>query len=133
MTKETQRAKLEQLLKDVASANTRLKEALDLEPTRIHKDASIQRFEFTVELSWKTMQEAARFIGEEALSPRDAIRVCARTELISDPETWLALLSARNMTAHVYREAIADDVYKEAHKLPVLVEDLMSRVIHRME
>lgn len=125
--------KLEQLLNDLASANARLKEALSLEPTRIHKDATIQRFEFTVELSWKTMQEAARFIGEEALSPRDAIRACARTELIVDPETWLVLLSARNMTAHVYREAVADDVYKEAHKLPALVDDLISRVTGRMK
>lgn len=74
------------------------------------------------------MQTAARFIGEEALSPRDAIRIAARTELVADPEAWLTMLLARNLTAHVYRESVADDVYEQARKLPLLVEDLLSRV-----
>lgn len=134
MTKHaSETAKLSQLLIDLGRANERLQEALALPPTRIHKDATIQRFEFTVELSWKTMQEAARFIGEEALSPRDAIRIAARTELIADPESWFAMLVARNLTAHVYRESIADDVYEEAKKLPHLVKDLLSRVKQRMK
>lgn len=120
--------KLAQLLSDLTSANGRLTEALALPSSRIHKDATIQRFEFTVELSWKTMQEAIRFIGEDALSPRDAIRIAARTELIADPESWLTMLSARNLTAHVYRESVADDVYEEAKKLPELVNDLLTRV-----
>lgn len=120
--------KLTQQVTDLTSANERLKEALALPPTRIHKDATIQRFEFTVELSWKTMQEAVRFIGEEAVSPRDAIRVAARTELIGDPEAWFSMLAARNLTSHVYRESVADEVYEEAKKLPSLVDDLLIRV-----
>lgn len=120
--------KLTQQLSDLASANDRLKEALKLDPTRIHKDATIQRFEFTVELSWKVMQEAVRFLGEEAVSPRDAIRVSARTELINDPEAWFSMLSARNLTSHMYRESVADEVYEEAKKLPPLVDDLFTRV-----
>ena len=43
--------KLENLIKDLTKANERLKEAIGLEPTRIHKDATIQRFEFTFELA----------------------------------------------------------------------------------
>jgi nucleotidyltransferase substrate binding protein (TIGR01987 family) len=123
--------KLHELLSNLKNANGRLKESLALEPTRIHKDATIQRFEFTVELAWKTMQEAARFMGEDAVSPRDAIRVAARIELIADPEAWLSMLQARNLTAHVYRENVADEVYKEAKKLPSLVDDLTSSVSTR--
>lgn len=125
--------KLTQLLADLSSANERLTEALALPSTRIHKDATIQRFEFTVELSWKTMQESIRFIGEDALSPRDAIRIAARTELIANPELWLSMLSARNLTAHVYRESVADDVYEEAKKLPSLVADFLTRIQKRMK
>jgi len=126
-------AKLNQLLADLTQVNARLQEALALEPNRIHKDATIQRFEFTMELAWKTMQAASRYIGEEVLSPRDAIRTAARTELITDAEVWLTMLAARNLTAHVYRESVADEVYEQAKKLPPLIEDLISRVRKRMQ
>lgn len=120
--------RLDELINNLTNANDRLQESLSLEPTRIHKDATIQRFEFTIELAWKTMQEAARFMGEEAASPREAIRVCARINLVLNPELWLSLLTARNLTAHVYKEDIADLVYEEAKKLPSLVSDLLARI-----
>ncbi len=133
MNKDPNTIKLKQLVLDLENANARLQEALALEPSRINKDATIQRFEFTIELSWKTMQSAARFMGEDAVSPRDAVRLDARMNLISNPESWISLLNARNLTVHVYREDIADNVYEEAKKLPALVTDFLSRLKPKFE
>ncbi len=47
--------KLQNLLKDLKKAQKRLREAVSLEPTRIHKDATIQRFEFSFDLLQKTI------------------------------------------------------------------------------
>ena len=58
--------KLLSLIEDLTAATGRLSEALALEPTRIHKDASIQRFEFTFELAWKAMQTYLRDEGVDA-------------------------------------------------------------------
>ena len=40
--------KLNNLIKNLKKANQRLKEVIELKPTRINKDATIQRFEFTL-------------------------------------------------------------------------------------
>lgn len=118
--------KLESLIKDLKKANQRLKEAISLKPTRIHKDATIQRFEFTVELAWKTIQEYIKDQGlVECKTPKNCIREAARIELIDNPEEWIEYLKARNLIAHVYNEKMADRIYKQALKFPKEVDDLL--------
>mgnify|MGYP000440652629 CR=1 FL=1 len=58
---------------DLVKAVSKLEEALTLKEDEIHKDASIQRFEFSFELAWKLMQSMAGFHGKEARSPRESI------------------------------------------------------------
>lgn len=100
--------KLEALITDLTAANARLKEGLALPPTRIHKDGTIQRFEFTFELAWKTLQAAIRDQGLDANSPKRCIREAARLELIDGPEQWFEFLEQRNNIAHSYNEQLAD-------------------------
>lgn len=121
------------ILKQLSAAYERLKEALVLPSTQIHKDATIKRFEFTFELAWKLMQAIVRYQGTDIFGPRESIRAAARYDLITDPETWMKLLDARNITVHVYQELMAYDVYEQAKKLPVLVEVLLLRVKDRLE
>lgn len=99
---------------DFKDALARLKEATQLEATSIHKDATIQRFEFCFELSWKFMQAVARFQGLAANSPRESIRVAAQLGLIDNPEVWFGYLEALNLTTHTYDESTADEVYQVA-------------------
>lgn len=66
--------KLENLIKDLKKANKSLEEAVSLKPTRIHKDATIQRFEFTFELAWKTLKEYIKDQGFDCKSPKNCFR-----------------------------------------------------------
>ncbi len=54
--------KSESLIKDLKKANQRLKEATEAKPTRMNKDATIQRFEFT--LANKVYRKALKFPRE---------------------------------------------------------------------
>jgi nucleotidyltransferase substrate binding protein (TIGR01987 family) len=58
-------------LDELKRAISRLKEALALPKTDVIRDSVIQRFEFTVELSWKVLQRHLRDSGiSEALTPK---------------------------------------------------------------
>ena len=50
----------ERLLADLESALERLSEALAAPKTDLNRDASIQRFEFTFELFWKSLKFTSR-------------------------------------------------------------------------
>ena len=121
--------KLENLIKDLNKANKKLREATRLKPTMIHKDATIQRFEFTFELSWKSIQEYIRDQGFDCKSPKSCFREAARLELISDPQKWFDYLKARNLIAHTYDEKQADKIYRQALKFPKEVAKLLGKLI----
>ena len=118
-------AKLENLKEDLTKANQRLKEASGLEPTRIHKDATIQRFEFTFELAWKTIQEYIRDQGFDCKSPKSCFRTAAEVGLIKNIEIWFEYLKARNLIAHTYNEKLSNEVYSEAIKFGAEVDNLL--------
>ena len=120
--------KLESLIKDLKKANQRLKEATEAKPTRMNKDATIQRFEFTFELSWKTIQEYIKDQGFDCNSPKNCIREGARLEIINNPEDWFEFLEARNLIAHTYNEKLANKVYQKALKFPQKIDDLLKNL-----
>jgi len=120
--------KLESLIKDLKKANQRLKEATEAKPTRMNKDATIQRFEFTFELSWKTIQEYIKDQGFDCNSPKNCIREGARLEIINNPEDWFEFLEARNLIAHTYNEKLANKVYRKASKFPQEIDDLLKNL-----
>lgn len=116
MARTKLRLQAESVRNDFEKALKRLEEALELSPTRIHKDASIQRFEFCFELVWKLFQITARYFGLECASPRNCIRIAHQLKLIGNPELWLEFLEARNWSSHIYNEKLANLVYKYAEK-----------------
>ena len=81
---------------------TTVKEAIKADPTSMNKDATIQRFEFTFELAWKTIQEYVRDQGFDCKSPKNCIREGGRLELIENVESWFEFLDNRNLIAHCY-------------------------------
>lgn len=119
---------LQILIKNLKKANSRLKEATKAPPTQLNKDATLQRFEFTFELSWKAIQAYMRDQGLDCLSPKSCIREAARLGLIANPKTWLEFLEARNLIAHTYNQRVANKIYKKALKFPQEVENLLKNL-----
>lgn len=81
------------------------------------RDAVIQRFEFTMDLSWKMIQRFLKGAGvpdSEIRTKRDLFREAARLGLIEDPERWFTHYEARNATSHTYNQEIAVQVYQQA-------------------
>ncbi len=92
-------------------------------------DATIQRFEFTFEPAWKSVQRFTKILGfEECKSPRGCIKLAYKLGWIEDQDKWLKLLEARNLTSHTYDAAVARRVYglvKENHRaFAALIEKL---------
>lgn len=90
----------------------RLQEALTAigkEPgNHLYEMATIQAFEFTIELGWKMLKDYLKFQGvKEVTLPRDVVRQAFQVQLITDGQTWIEMLEARNKTSHTYDDAQA--------------------------
>jgi nucleotidyltransferase substrate binding protein (TIGR01987 family) len=114
-------------LDELKKAVVRLKESLALPKTDITRDSTIQRFEFTVELSWKVLQKYLKAQGvAESASPKGVFREAARLNIVDDPESWMHFIDERNISSHTYKESLAEQVYATAQKLPKFVDQLLS-------
>ena len=99
----------------VLNAAARLAEAATLPETDIVRDAAIQRFEFTFELVWKTLQLYLEHEGLEPSGPRAVLKRAFAMRLIPDQDegdVWLRMLDDRNLTSHAYDETLAVRIYK---------------------
>lgn len=92
----------------------------------LYRDGLIQRFEFTVELAWKSAKEYLEDQGAvvQYATPRAVLKDAYAAGLISQPDIWNDILTARNSTSHIYSEdtaiAIAAQICNDF--LPVLRE-----------
>jgi len=103
--------------------------ALKAEKTELNRDASIQRFEFTFELCWKTLKRILHYKGTTVNSPRDVIREAAAQDLISDPVLWFGFLEDRSRTVHTYNEKIADQIYHDLPKFQAELDKLIPKLL----
>lgn len=92
-----------------------LREALDMKADRIIRDATIQRFEFTVEAIWKFAQLYLRQKeGVDLASPKGVFRACFQNQIIlkeEDCKLALEMVDDRNLTVHTYNEELAIKIY----------------------
>lgn len=72
--------------------------------TDLEKEGMIQRFEFTFELSWKTLKDYLESQNVEAKFPRDVIKEAFHYEIIENGETWMEMLEIRNLLSHTNDE-----------------------------
>jgi nucleotidyltransferase substrate binding protein (TIGR01987 family) len=71
---------------------------------RLEKEGLIQRFEYTFELSWKTMKDYLEGRGIAAAYPRDTIKESFAHGLVEDGDIWMEMLERRNLLSHTYDE-----------------------------
>lgn len=101
--------------------------ALKAEPfSEILRDASIQRFEYTIEQACRILQRVLARRGIEVASPREILRVSARDGLISNIEEWMIFVDKRNLTSHTYNAATAMEVYEVIPRFRELATELLT-------
>ncbi|MEG0273396.1 MAG: nucleotidyltransferase substrate binding protein [Hydrogenoanaerobacterium sp.] len=90
----------------------------------LYRDGLIQRFEFTVELAWKSLKEYLEDQGTvlAVTTPRAVLKEAYAAGIIFNEIEWNAILTARNLTSHVYDEATAKKISSQICNdfLPVL-------------
>lgn len=74
-------------------------------------DGTIQRYEFTIELTWKTLKRALSNEGIETATPREAIVQAFKAHWIDDRSLWISMLKDRNAASHIYDEETARQIY----------------------
>lgn len=106
-------AKLINKLEDFFKALEKLGRALEKNPEidDLYLDATIQRFEFVYELSWKLMKSYLEYNGIEATSPRETFRESFKNGTIDNASDWIKMMENRNRTSHTYDEGIAWEIY----------------------
>ncbi len=92
-----------------------LKRSLDQPKNEFTRNSTIQCFEFSYELAWKTLK---RYLSEELNIESEVVkqlfRIAANKGLIKDPQPWFDFQKSRNLTSHTYNENTADLVYETA-------------------
>lgn len=102
-------------IKDLENAVSRLDEAIkDSKKIELStlKDGVIQRFEFTLELSWKILKTYLVNEGIDCVNtPKSVIREAYKAGIIKNGEIWIEMIDDRNLTSHIYSQSMADDIY----------------------
>ena len=83
-----------------------------MQTSKINVDATIQRFEFTIELFWKLLKVILEDKGIDVQYPKDVLKEAYKGHLIDDEIIWLSMLKDRNMTSHTYDEKLANEIYQ---------------------
>lgn len=92
-------------LGDAVSENEK-EEMSDLE-----KEGLIQRFEYTFELAWKTLQDLFYQIGyQDIKGPNPVLRQALMDGYIKGEKKWREMKNARDMTSHIYDESTANEI-----------------------
>lgn len=96
---------------EFVKAVKRLDDALSQKKNEYIRDSVIQRFEFCIELAWKS---AKKIMGTSTAAPKDVIREMAQSHYIEEVELWLKSIDMRNLSSHTYKEDLAEQVYQFA-------------------
>lgn len=104
-------SRLKERSAEYCKALKQLQKAIAQPKNEFIRDAVIQRFEFTYELSWKTIKLMLHEEGIESATPRRVFQDALQAEFILDGNLWSAIQKQRNLTSHTYDELIAEQVY----------------------
>ena len=116
-----------------------LREALEdgVEPlNRLELEGVIQRFEFTFELSWNLLRDRLEYDGLviATITPRNVIREAYSAKLIDDCETWIDMLTERNLMSHTYDferfKAVVENIHS---RYLTVLNDLYQRLMAEVQ
>lgn len=80
-------------------------ESMDLgDLSQLEKEGIVQRFEYTLELGWKTLKDKMEFDGLilDRISPKVVVKEAFQSKYIDQIEVWLEMINDRNLLSHSY-------------------------------
>lgn len=102
----------EQRFANFKKANAQLHRFLQkTELNEMEQQGLIKAFEYTYELSWKTLQDLLNEKGiTNVIGPKPVINEAFRTGYINDGHAWVDMHKSRNLTSHTYEKITAQEV-----------------------
>jgi nucleotidyltransferase substrate binding protein (TIGR01987 family) len=97
------------------TAFSQFHEALKIAKSDLEKAGVIQYFEFTYELTWKTLKRILHGRGKDLNSPKPIFREAALEKFIDNPELWFDFIANRNETVHTYNKLVANSIFEDLH------------------
>ncbi|MBK9334040.1 MAG: nucleotidyltransferase substrate binding protein [Ignavibacteria bacterium] len=118
-------------LSEIAEGNDR---QFILKISELETEGIIQRFEYTFELAWKTLQDLLRSKGFVEISgPNPVIEQSFADGYISDGEKWKEMKKSRELTSHTYdieiANTIAVDIIEKYYELFKILEKRLEKEI----
>ena len=100
----------------------------------LEQDWAIQRFDYTIELTWKTLKKVLEYEWQVSnLFPKEIFKECFKADLIDDLDIWFDLLDQRNTLSHFYSEYISNRSFEfiKSHYsvITFLVEKLKDKYV----
>lgn len=130
-------------LKDLEAALSNLRDSLTLEPALFPdlvadniKSGQIQKFEFTVELLWKTVQVFLFEVdGVDVNTPKSVAKEFVEAGHC-DYETYELFIRAindRNQLSHIYRQEMAESIWQHLSEYVCMVEQIVRTMQAKVE
>ena len=129
---------LENKLKDFKNALQRLEEAVEKTKENVGKkeysffrDSTIQRFEFTLEIAWKSIKQfLLEHDGLECRSPKACLREFFSTGYLDETQVslFLQMVDDRNLATHTYHESLADEIFSHVEVYLGLLWDVYGKM-----
>jgi len=129
--------RLEALINDFSKALQRLEESISkteqnklTQDYSFFRDSSIQRFEFTFEIFWKTLKVFLEKEGIICRSPKACIREFFSLGEISEQEVKILfrMIEDRNLTVHTYIEEIAEEIYLHLSEYLGILKEIEKKI-----
>ena len=128
--------KLTRKLNDLEAAVSNFHDALTLEPSLFPelvadniKSGQIQKFEFTVELLWKTVQVFLyEMDGIDVVTPKSVAKEFAEAGYCDyeDYELFIRAINDRNQLSHIYRQEMAESIWQRLPEYVQMIELIVS-------
>jgi nucleotidyltransferase substrate binding protein (TIGR01987 family) len=99
-------------------------------PTDLEIEGTIQRFEYTFELAWKTLKDYPEEKGyAELVGSKEVIRQAFADGIITLGEIWMDMIRARTQSSHIYNKQIAinikDDIVNQYYSCFTQLHDYL--------
>jgi nucleotidyltransferase substrate binding protein (TIGR01987 family) len=86
--------------------------------SQLEKEGIIQRFQFTLELGWKTLKDRMESDGLllAQISPKMVVKEAFKAKYIDQIEIWLDMINDRNLLSHTYDFTVMEEVIPDIQK-----------------